>query len=156
MSAYCTLEVFLWVLMFLSYIQPVHCCTLLKGSEALFSLSQFQVWLGREHLTALWFGLVIFHLNTSLWVLKRYMFALILILSRSGLFTVNSHFGYINRSIQLSLSALMTAVMRISAGISHYTTNYQHDIGFFSVGWKTLAAHCHKSFHLNVSTGEEI
>lgn len=152
------IQLFLWGLSF-HYRQratrrPLH--TIVSVWGIIETVTILYAWLSREYLTAVGFGPIIFHHQTrfgAYWNVCMFQ-----VLSRSASFTVNSHFWHINSSIQLPLSALMTAVMSMSAGITHSTTNYQHDIGF-SVGWKTLcwvAAHYHKSFHLNISAQGEI
>lgn len=51
-----------------------------------------------------------------------------------------------------SVPCICHQTVNVSAGISHFTTNYEHDIGFQWAGtlcW--AAAHYHKSLHLFIS-----
>lgn len=154
MSSNCTLESFVLsyaVAFNVSIILPALCYALLRESEA-----NCHILSVIEQLTALYALVSYFPQSRFFHVSFENVCLRVCSHPESASFIVNTNFWHhINSSIQ---STLTTAVISTSARISHSTTNYQHDIGF-SVGWNTLcwvAAHCHKSFYLTVSTGDEI
>lgn len=69
-----------------------------------------------------------------------------------GLLMIQIHFRSAFRwfisMVSFGLWHSVSSTVNISAGISHSTTNYEHDIGF---QWAGTLAHDHKSLHLFMS-----